>query len=174
MAKTIKRTNIAGEKADIIRNNIEKYKSIWRQLSQHMNDSKEQVYLLTFTDGEVCDGKYNISADGGTESSVGLNKEEVESLFSAMKGAGITKWGISHNHPYVEDAAGKWVQTLVSDGDIITTEIMKQVAMDIDMDLEYVGHFVVNKEDNAEKIICIEDEMKFNYEIVEKIERGEV
>lgn len=87
------------------------------------------------------------------------------------------KWGLCHNHPYTKDKDGKWVETLVSDGDIFVTQSARQAAFMLHGgDLEYVDHFVLNKEgdDPVNKIIVIGEEFKYSRNVIDKIEKGEI
>lgn len=72
------------------------------------------------------------------------------------------------------DSDGNFVETLVSDGDIIMTKATRQVATDIFEDHEYVGHFIINKEDRYDKIIDLENELKFNLDIIDKLKGGDI
>lgn len=174
MAKVIKRTNKLGEGFDLIRNNMPKYESLWMHLKEHMEDDVERVYILFFDEDEKCLGKENVSVEGSeTEGRVELDKDKIEQVFEYLRDdTKITKWGLAHNHPVVIDEDGKWQETFVSDGDILTTKSVKRVAHQVHEEFEYIGHYVVNKEDRYEKIIGIEDKIKFNMNVIDEVRKG--
>lgn len=60
----------------------------------------------------------------------------------------------------------------MSGEDVVTTELVKYVAAQVSSKLEYVGHYIANKEDTFDKIICMDEEFKFNLETITKIEEG--
>lgn len=55
---------------------------------------------------------------------------------------------------------------------MVVTRAIKNVALQIDDELEYVGHYIANKEDVYEKVICIEDGFKYNNDVILAIEDG--
>lgn len=175
MARNIKARDFVKEGVELVRDNLPKYKSLWETLKEHMDDEKEQVYMLIFNDKKECIFKENVSIGGGNVDSVEHDKVKIEKLFQEMIDNDFKYWGLSHNHPFMKNDKGEWVETFVSPGDIVVTNNIKSVAGQIGpVELEYVGHYVVNKEDTYEKIIGIEDRIKFNGELIDKIEKGEL
>lgn len=67
---------------------------------------------------------------------------------------------------------------MVSHGDVVTTNTIVSGAFKLAEDVEYIGHFVVNKEDGDERKIIFFDQgkarVKYSMEVIHKIEEGEL
>lgn len=67
---------------------------------------------------------------------------------------------------------------MVSPNDVVTTNTIVSGAFKLYEDVEYLGHFVVNKEDGDERKIIFFDRdnagVKYSSEVIDKIEKGEL
>lgn len=69
------------------------------------------------------------------------------------------------------------METLVSPADVTTTEIIVTNGHKYYPDVEYLGHIVVNKEPDADKIIYMDVDytlVKYSKEVIEMIQKGEL
>ena len=67
------------------------------------------------------------------------------------------------------------METLVSEGDVLVTKSTRKACFLQYPDLEYVGHFIVNKEDgDKRKIIDMENRFKFSINLIGKLEEGKL
>lgn len=163
-----------------IKDNTLLYESVTDVIEDTFELPQETLHMLFFDEDYRCIGKENIQMGAGTSDAVAIDMDKCENIWKSMKASGLTKWGLTHNHPFVADADGKWVQTLVSDGDYTVTKCAAQAAFLTDSDLEFVGHFIANMEDDEKKkkIISMTPEMdkgiKYDREILNKIKEGEL
>lgn len=163
MAKLVKVKDFKREAKNYINKHMKIFDSTYETLKHLFNEPREQVYIIVYVNDSAA-ALVNISkASSATESSVQLDEAKVEEVFSKIDGLGY-KYAISHNHPYMTNDKGEWVETLVSDADVVTTYNIRRVQDNLYPDIEYVGHFVVNKEgDNDRKIIMFNDDIKLKY-----------
>lgn len=160
------------EKVDIIRANFDKYLTISNHLKKLMDHETEKAYLIVYTTKSLTKAKLiNISDGDGDESSVSIDTKLLENILKYEVSVGNCDFSIAHNHPYMEDEDGEWAETLVSTADLRTTDYLLSLAPE---GAVYHGHFIANKEDKADKIIHIEERLKYNEEVLGLIVRGEI
>lgn len=67
---------------------------------------------------------------------------------------------------------------MISDGDVILTNMIINVAQQHYPNARYFGHFIVNKEDSGRKKIIYMDEdfecVKYSKEVIDRIQEGEL
>lgn len=175
MAKFIKKKDFNRENLNVIRDNIEKYNTSYELLKDLFDEPVENVYMILFA-GNKAVSLQKVSKATGTASSVEIDMDLIDDTFKKIDGTGVS-YAMSHNHPYHTDSKGEWVETLISDADVLST---KNITTNQELhypDISYRGHFVVNKEMNdIRKIIFFDDERQFKYtkEVINLIKEGEI
>lgn len=173
----LKRRHAYKDAAQEIAEGINTFETVYEKVKDFFDEPIEHLFMLIFDADDNCVDIRDIANGAGTTSSVAIDMPLCESIWASIDGTGL-KWGLSHNHPHMVDASGKWQQTLVSEGDIVVTECAKTAQFNLYPDLEYVGHFVVNKEGNTgeeiNKIIFIEGNFKYSTKVLEAVKEGEL
>lgn len=180
MAGKIKVRHYKSEGLDDIKWNTGMYETVHDQLEDTFELPNETLNMLFFDDDYKCIGKENIQMGAGTSDAVAIDMDKCEMIWKNLRTSGITKWGLTHNHPFAADEDGKWIQTMVSEGDYTVTKCAVNAAYFIDDELEYVGHFIANVEENEQKkkIISLLPDfskgIKYDKDILNKVKEGEL
>lgn len=80
MAKIIKRTDLQGDRIALMKENMDKYKSVMNITKDFFDLDKEKIFVLIFDINEKCVGIEDVSLGSGTGSSVAHDFLKIEAV----------------------------------------------------------------------------------------------
>lgn len=155
-----------------IKKHIGFYKEMLVILDDMFDHEKEHAYMLIFEEGYPIDKIDIIKKGSQTNESVQIDRKKIRETFNRIRD-NKWDWGLTHNHP-IQKEGERVLKCGVSKADIITTSMIKRVALKIAPNSTYMGHYVAVKENQnpMNKIHLIEKNFKYSKEVIKEIEDG--